>query len=493
MKLQIEKQYSTNNHPIVIGCPSHFNQMQNFDEVNNILNNQLDDMKKQQVISSELGEITSSAVIIDNQIIKLISVGLGNLKEIKEKDYQKIYGQLSRYLTLNKIEQVNLLDNTFVSQNVTNESRLYHFGWMSQQSVFNFDNYKSNKSAPIEATVTFITETNDDILTSFKQGEVLGDSINLARTFSQTPPNILTPEYFANQIKANFEDTSVEVSIKDEQAINEEGFGLIDAVGKGSINPPRLVTLEYKGSNDDPIALVGKGVTYDSGGYQIKSKTGMPTMKYDMSGASNVVAMVNAAARLELPIHIVAVLPLAENMISNKAMKPDDVFTSLSGETVEITNTDAEGRLVLADGVTYAKQFKPELIMNFATLTGAVVAALGLGKTGIFSSDADQYLESVKTASKYSNEVSFELPITDEEKNDIQSSDVADLTNCVLNKHGKALFAAAFVTHFSEDVPHLHFDIAGSAETERDSYLGPKGATGAMIPTVLHFLKNKLN
>lgn len=493
MKLQIEKQYSTNNHPIVIGCPSHFNQMQNFNEVNNILNNQLDDMKKQQVISSELGEITSSAVIIDNQIIKLISVGLGNLKEIKEKDYKKIYGQLSRYLTLNKIEQVNLLDNTFVSQNVTNESRLYHFGWMSQQSVFNFDNYKSNKSAPIEATVTFITETNDDILTSFKQGEVLGDSINLARTFSQTPPNILTPEYFANQIKANFEDTSVEVSIKDEQAINEEGFGLIDAVGKGSINPPRLVTLEYKGSNDDPIALVGKGVTYDSGGYQIKSKTGMPTMKYDMSGASNVVAMVNAAARLELPIHIVAVLPLAENMISNKAMKPDDVFTSLSGETVEITNTDAEGRLVLADGVTYAKQFKPELIMNFATLTGAVVAALGLGKTGIFSSDADQYLESVKTASKYSNEVSFELPITDEEKNDIQSSDVADLTNCVLNKHGKALFAAAFVTHFSEDVPHLHFDIAGSAETERDSYLGPKGATGAMIPTVLHFLKNKLN
>lgn len=493
MKLQIEKQYSANNYPIVIGCPSHFNQMQNFDEVNNLLNNQLDDMKKQQVISSELGEITSSAVIIDNKIVKLISVGLGNLKEIKEQDYQKIYGQLSRYLTLNKIEQVNLLDNTFVSQNVTNESRLYHFGWMSQQSVFNFDNYKSNKSAPIETTVTFITETNDDILTSFKQGEVLGDSINLARTFSQTPPNILTPEYFANQIKANFEDTRVEVSIKDELAINEEGFGLIDAVGKGSINPPRLVTLEYKGSNDNPIALVGKGVTYDSGGYQIKSKTGMPTMKYDMSGASNVVAMVNAAARLELPIHIVAVLPLAENMISNKAMKPDDVFTSLSGETVEITNTDAEGRLVLADGVTYAKQFKPELIMNFATLTGAVVAALGLGKTGIFSSDADRYLDEVKAASKYSNEVSFELPITDEEKKDIQSSDVADLTNCVLNKHGKALFAAAFVTHFSEDVPHLHFDIAGSAETEKDSYLGTKGATGAMIPTVLHFLKNKKN
>jgi len=465
MKLQIEKQYSTNNHPIVIGCPSHFNQMQNFDEVNNILNNQLDDMKKQQVISSELGEITSSAVIIDNQIVKLISVGLGNLKEIKEKDYQKIYGQLSRYLSLNKIEQVNLLDNTFVSQNVTNESRLYHLGWMSQQSVFNFDNYKSNKSAPIETKVTFITETNDDILSSFKQGEVLGDSINLARTFSQTPPNILTPEYFANQIKVNFEDTNVEVSIKDEQAINEEGFGLIDAVGKGSINPPRLVTLEYKGSADAPIALVGKGVTYDSGGYQIKSKTGMPSMKYDMSGASNVVAMVNAIARLELPIHIVAVLPLAENMISNKAMKPDDVFTSLSGETVEITNTDAEGRLVLADGVTYAKQF---------------------------SSDADQYLDAVKEASKYSNEVSFELPITDEEKQDIQSSDVADLTNCVLNKHGKALFAAAFVTHFSEDVPHLHFDIAGSADTEKDTYRGPKGATGAMIPTVLHFLKNKI-
>ena len=232
-------------------------------------------------------------------------------------------------------------------------------------------------------------------------------------------------------------------------------------------------------------------MTYDSGGYQIKSKTGMPTMKYDMSGASNVVGMMHAINQLQLPIHVVAVLPLAENMISNNAMKPDDVYTALSGETVEITNTDAEGRLVLGDAVSFVKQYKPELIMNFATLTGAVVAALGLGKTGIFSSDADQYIDDVKQAAKYSNEVSFELPITDEEKQDIKSSEVADLTNCILNKNGKALFAAAFVTHFSDEIPHLHFDIAGSGETEKDSFKGPKGATGAMIPTVLHFLKNK--
>ncbi|SUM37230.1 cytosol aminopeptidase [Mammaliicoccus fleurettii] len=491
MKFNILEKYSNNEFPIIIGCPSHLNQMHNFEEVNNILNGQLDNLKKQQIISSELGEVTSTAVTVNNNIVKLISIGLGNLKEIKENDYQVIYGNLSRYLHSNKIETVNLFDDTFLTQNVTEKERLYRFGWLSKQAVFQFDHYKSNKSANVETKINFISTSNEDIESYIKHGEILGDSINLARTYSQTPPNILTPDYFAQQIEEHFKNSKVQVTIKDEQAIREEGIGLLDAVGKGSVNPPRLVTLEYKGSKNDPIALVGKGVTYDSGGYQIKSKTGMPTMKYDMSGASNVVAMVNAISELQLPVHIVAVLPLAENMVSSNAMKPDDVFTALSGETVEITNTDAEGRLVLADAVSYVAQYKPELIMNFATLTGAVVAALGLGKTGIFSSDADQYIEDVKKAARYSNEISFELPITDEEKDDIKSSEVADLTNCILNKNGKALFAAAFVTHFSGDIPHLHFDIAGSGETEKVSFRGPKGATGAMIPTVIHFLKNR--
>lgn len=490
MNFLIEKQYSASELPIVIGCPSHLNQMDDFDEVNRILNGQLDDMKKQQILNSELGVISTTAINVNDKIVKLIAIGLGNLKEIKENDYQVVYGNLSKYLQQNKIEKVNLLDATFHSQNVSEQERIYRFGWLSKQAVFTFDNFKSNKSAQIETEIQFIT-SYEDAEKFIKQGEILGESINLARTYSETPPNILTPDYFASQIKEHFKDSTVEVTIKDELAIREEGIGLLDAVGKGSINPPRLVTLEYKGSNDAPIALVGKGVTYDSGGYQIKPKTGMPTMKFDMSGASNVVGMVNAISQLALPIHIVAVLPLAENMISNNAMKPDDVYTALSGETVEITNTDAEGRLVLGDAVTYVKQFKPELILNFATLTGAIVTALGLGKTGIFSSNAEQYIEDVKKAAHYSNEVSFELPITDEEKKDIQSSEVADLTNCILNKHGKALFAAAFVTHFSEGIPHIHFDIAGSGETESESFRGPKGATGAMIPTVLHFLKNK--
>lgn len=491
MRFQIKNKQIESEVPVVIGCPSHLNQMKNFEHINEIVNNQLEELKHQQILNSELGSISSTAILINGKVVKLIAVGLGNLKTIKENDYQVIYGNLSRYLYQNKIEQVQLLDDTFVAQTVTDEERLYRFGWFSKQSVFDFDHYKTNKSAQVETKIDLITSQDEKVLTYIQQGEILGDSINLARTYSQTPPNILTPDYFAQSIEKHFNGSNVEVSIKDDKAIREEGFGLIDAVGKGSIHGPRLVTLTYKGSDKDPIALVGKGVTYDSGGYQIKPKTGMPTMKYDMSGASNVVAMVNAIAKLELPIHIVAVLPLAENMISSNAMKPDDVFTALNGETVEITNTDAEGRLVLGEAVTYAKQFKPELIMNFATLTGAVVAALGFGKTGIFSSDADQYIDEVKKASKYSNEISFELPITDEEKQDIKSSEVADLTNCILNKHGKALFAAAFVTHFSVETPHLHFDIAASSETEQASFRGPKGATGAMIPTILHFLKNK--
>lgn len=490
MQFSKKEKYEDSTLPIVIGCPSHFNQMKNFTEIDEILNGELENLKKQQIISTKLGEISTSAVKVNNKIVKLIAVGLGNLKELKENDYQLVYGHLSQYLARNKVEEVQLFDDTFISESVKDEERLYRLGWFSKQSIFQLDNYKSNKSAAVETTITIISSLNN-VLEIIKTGEILGDSINIARTFSETPPNILTPSYFANQIIDTFKQSKIEITIKDENEIKEEGIGLLDAVGKGSINPPKLVILEYKGSNDAPIALIGKGITYDSGGYQIKPKTGMPSMKFDMTGASNVVGMVHAIEKLNLPIHIVAILPLAENMIANNAMKPDDVYTALNGETVEITNTDAEGRLVLGDAVTYAKQYKPELIMDFATLTGAVVAALGEGKTGVFSSDGDNYLDAIKTSSLYSNEVSFELPITDEEKKDIHSSEVADLTNCLLNKPGKALFAAAFVTHFSDNIPHLHFDIAGSGETSKQTYKGKKGATGAMIPTIVHFLKNK--
>lgn len=294
-------------------------------------------------------------------------------------------------------------------------------------------------------------------------------------------------------VDERFKTTNVTVDTKDGTMIQQEGFGLLHAVGKGSSHAPRLITLEYKGNpnqQDQTIALVGKGITYDSGGYSIKSKNGMPTMKFDMCGAANVVGMIDAIQALQLKVNVVGVIAAAENMIAPHAMKPDDVFTALSGETVEVPNTDAEGRLVLADASYYANQYQPALIMDFATLTGAAIVALGVDKTAVFNKGVSTHiLDDILTQTRIWGEPTFELPITATERKQIKKSDVADLTNHV-NADGKALFAAAFITHFSGETPHLHFDIAGPATTSKASYKGPKGATGVMISTIVHYLKH---
>ena len=266
---------------------------------------------------------------------------------------------------------------------------------------------------------------------------------------------------------------------------------MIHAVGKGSIHEPRVITMQYDGSRTDekPIVLVGKGITYDSGGYSIKNKIGMQTMKFDMCGAANVVAMIEVAHQLALPINIIGIIASAENMINDKAMKPDDVYTALSGETVEVLNTDAEGRLVLGDAVAYATQFQPQVILDFATLTGAAIVALGEDKAAAFETNASEQLKAILSISKTVDEQVFELPITKTERQLIKNSDVADLVNHT-NGQGKALFAASFISHFSGSVPHLHFDIAGPATINKPSHKGPKGPTGYMIPTIVEWLKS---
>lgn len=342
---------------------------------------------------------------------------------------------------------------------------------------------------PYQLDLDIHTESSA-VHTFVKQGLIIGSSINLARDYSNIPPNILTAGYYAECIQNHFKDTDVAVDIKDSDTVQREGFGLIHAVGKGSKHGPRVITLTYNGGNADaePIALVGKGITYDSGGYSIKPKIGMQTMKYDMCGSANVIAMIEAARQLKLKVNIVGVIAAAENMVNEIAMKPDDVYTALSGESVEVLNTDAEGRLVLGDAVFYANQFQPQVILDFATLTGAAVAALGEDKAAVFKHNAEHQLEAIIAKAQLVDEYVFELPMTSTEQSLIRKSEVADLVNHT-NGHGKALFAATFINHFAGETPHLHFDIAGPATTESNTYKGPKGPTGYLIPTIVQWLR----
>ncbi|MGV3276903.1 M17 family metallopeptidase [Staphylococcus hyicus] len=492
MKGEIRMTVQTSLSVLVIGIPEHLNQYTEEVKENHSFIEALAPLKTQHIISSDLGVIRDTALYMNHQWCRVVTVGLGNLKTRTTTDYLKLWGNVFQYLQKQSIEAIRLYLPTFLAKSIEPETIFNLMGLQQEQATYMFDSYKSDKSAPYSLHIQIEPERFNRFEAVIQEGRQLGRAINVARDLGNMPPNILTPAYFATLIEDHFKNTLVRVDIKDGTMIQQEGFGLLHAVGKGSSNPPRLITLEYNGNpnqRDQTIALVGKGITYDSGGYSIKSKNGMPTMKYDMCGAANVIGMIDAIQSLQLKVNVVGVIAAAENMIAPHAMKPDDVFTALSGETVEVPNTDAEGRLVLADASYYANQFQPSFIMDFATLTGAAIVALGDDKTAVFNKGVSTVqLQDILKHAQMFDEPTFELPITKTERANIKKSDVADLTNHV-NADGKALFAAAFITHFSGQTPHLHFDIAGPATINKASFKGPKGATGVMISTIVNYLK----
>ena len=492
MNIHINSTNQDDMQTLIIGVPEHMNQLKDIVYHEQSLIDDLNVLKKNHIIQGAIGKLATSIIYIQQQPKRLVTVGLGNVKELTYADYLIIWGNVFQFLKQEHITEAELLLTSFLSPHIEEDVVTKTLGLQSEQAIYQFDNYKSDKRAPYQPDLYVNVDRDlEKIETNIQEGRTIGEAINLAREFSQIPPNLLTPQYFAELVLQRFKDSSVKVDIKDGQSIQSEGFGLIHAVGKGSMHEPRVITMRYEGgrNNEKPIVLVGKGITYDSGGYSIKSKTGMQTMKFDMCGAANVVAMIEVARQLALPINIIGIIASAENMINDKAMKPDDVYTALSGETVEVLNTDAEGRLVLGDAVAYATQFQPQVILDFATLTGATIVALGEDKAAAFESNAREQLNTILTISKTVDEQVFELPITNTERQLIKNSDVADLVNHT-NGQGKALFAASFISHFSGSVPHLHFDIAGPATTNKMSHKGPKGPTGYMIPTIVEWLKS---
>ncbi len=267
------------------------------------------------------------------------------------------------------------------------------------------------------------------------------------------------------------------------------GMGALLAVNQGSVIPPKLIVLEYKGSAEAPIAVVGKGVTFDTGGYSIKPKDGIVGMKGDMGGAAAVLGLFEALGQLKPDVHVIGVIPATDNMISGDAFKPDDVITSMAGKTIEVLNTDAEGRLVLADAVTYVKEYQPKAIIDLATLTGGVLVALGTEITGALTNDASLY-ERFEQVTKETNEMVWQMPYVDAFIKQVRRSEVADLNNSP-GRMGHMIFGGAFVGEFVGDTPWLHLDIAGTSEQNQASEIGPKGATGVMVRSLYRFVEQE--
>lgn len=323
---------------------------------------------------------------------------------------------------------------------------------------------------------------------------VAAKAVWLTRDLANTPPNLLSPVHFADRVVAETADSSLTVVVRDEERLRREGFGGIVGVGQGSSRPPRLVTVEHAPENATRhIVLVGKGITFDSGGLSLKPAASMQHMKYDMTGAATVYAVTAAAAELQLPIRITAHLCLAENMVSSTSTRPDDVITIRGGTTVEVTNTDAEGRLVMADGLVLASEAQPDAIIDVATLTGAQVIALGNRVSGVMGND-EAFVDAVLRAGREVGEQLWPMPIP-EELRPLLDSEVADLANAkVGNRAGGMLLAAAFLNEFigerdGSPIPWAHVDIAGPA-TNTGSPWGftPAGATGVSVRGLLRLL-----
>jgi leucyl aminopeptidase len=344
---------------------------------------------------------------------------------------------------------------------------------------YRFDQYKSNGDDDEDGSKALeeVTVIADGGLAEAVEAARIGaEAENFARELQDLPSNVVTPSYLAgraNAIAEEHDTVTCEVLGRDE--IKEKGMGGLVAVSQGTAEDPRLIVLRYQGGGDETLGLVGKGVTFDSGGISIKPAAGMQEMKMDMSGAAAVLEAVSALAKLELPIDVLAVIPSTENMPSGTAVKPGDIITQLNGKTVEVNNTDAEGRLILADALAYAVELGTDRIVDLATLTGAVVVALGSTYAGLISND-DTFAAEVEGAATRTGELAWRLPLHPEYK-DLTKGTAADLTNASAKRKASTIYAGSFLEEFVDGKPWVHLDIAGTAWDVGREYVG-KGPTG---------------
>jgi leucyl aminopeptidase len=359
--------------------------------------------------------------------------------------------------------------------------------------AYRFDRYRSKPRE--ERGVTSVTVLSSErwdakqVRAAIQRADVLVDAVCWARDLVNTPASDLPPAALADAAREMAEEVGLTCRIWDETELEDGGFGGILGVGRGSVHPPRMIELSYRrGGRSAPLALSGKGVTFDSGGLSIKTADGMESMKDDMGGAASILGTMKAIARLKPKVNVIAAIPASENMPSGSAQKPGDVIRHYGGTTSEVLNTDAEGRLILADAIAYLASQDPALIVDTATLTGACMVALGTDITGAMGND-DRLARDLIAAGAAAGEPMWQLPLFHDYRALIDSN-VADIKN-IGKRYGGAITAAWFLAEFAGETPWVHLDIAGPAFTDQGTDLSPKGATGVPIRTLVRFILDR--
>jgi leucyl aminopeptidase len=364
--------------------------------------------------------------------------------------------------------------------------------WNARQAVlglreafYRFDQLKSGKKspAPALAEVTFPLASNEQIQQALREAAATADGADFARTLGNLPPNVCTPSYLADEAKKLARQFKLGVEVLERRDMEKLGMGTLLSVASGSHQPPKFIVLRYSGGakSRKPVVLVGKGITFDTGGISIKPAGSMDEMKFDMSGAGSVLGAIRALAGMRAPVNVIGLVPACENMPGGHATRPGDIVTSLSGQTVEILNTDAEGRLILADALTYAERFNPDAVVDIATLTGACVVALGHVASGLFANDQG-LADEVRAAGEDAWDRVWQLPLWDEYQEELRSN-FADFPN-IGGRDGGAITAACFLSRFARKFRWAHLDVAGTAwKSGRE-----KGSTARPVPLLVRFV-----
>lgn len=417
----------------------------------------------------------------------VIFLGLGTRPEFLQSEYDKAIANVAEQLKKLDIKDVAItIDYAFNNGDVASFARETVRALISEAYVF--DELKTTKENYCLSSIELAYAGEQDIEQAAKIGSAIACGQNYAKDLQNLPANICTTDYMLNEARelTNKHD-NFDLDYLGEEQMAELGMGCALAVGRGSDMSSYTVCMEYNGAaNDDaPIVLVGKGLVFDNGGVCIKPATGMDSMKMDMGGAATVMGTMKTLAMLNLPINVVGVMSLAENAVDARSYRPGDVLKSMKGLTVEVSNTDAEGRLVLCDTLTYVGKYKPKAVINMATLTGAMIISLGDAFTGLFS-NSEKLASSLQQASQVSNDLVWRLPLHKPYMKKLDSK-VADMDNCGRDRSAGSIVAGLFLSKFTEDYEWAHLDIAGSAMGDFTSCK----ASGRPVPLLTQYLLSK--
>lgn len=420
---------------------------------------------------------------------RVLLIGLGKEKEFREKEYCAAIRNAIKALNATGATDGTLFLTRIAVRKCSIDWRIRQAAIIAQETLYRFEQFKSKKSKvrrPLRK-LAFSVERRSELTTAesaLAQGLAIAEGVALARNLGNLPGNVCTPSYLAETALQIARDHALDCQIIERDEMETLGMYSLLSVAKGSHQPPKLLVMHYRGAKvakEKPLLLIGKGITFDSGGISLKPGPEMDEMKFDMCGAASVLGTLKAVARMQLPINLTVIVPSAENMPGGAASKPGDIVTSMSGQTIEILNTDAEGRLILCDALTYAERFEPQAVIDVATLTGACVIALGHVASGLFAND-DGLARELLHAGDEAQDRAWQMPLWDEYQ-DLLKSNFADMAN-IGGRAAGSVSAACFLSRFARKFEWAHLDIAGTAWKSGTD----KGATGRPVPLLAHYL-----